>query len=177
MKPTDVLMEEHRVIERALDALEEAATRLELGRDVPKEVLESLLDFIRGFADRCHHHKEEGVLFPYLESRGLSSTDGPVGVMLQEHEIGRRHVTAMAGAVDTSRGVEFAAHARAYIQLLREHIDKEDHVLFPMADEVMADEDFEELMSRLHHAEEELGSSHEEYLRLLERIERELGLS
>jgi hemerythrin-like domain-containing protein len=170
-------MEEHRVIERALDALEEAATRLELGREVSPTILEALLDFVRGFADRCHHHKEEGVLFPYLEERGLPPNEGPVGVMLHEHEVGRSHVSAMAEAIWDSKLEEFAAHARAYVELLREHIVKEDNVLFPMADQLMAEEDAGRLMERFHHTEEELGSSHEGYLRLLEKVERELGLA
>jgi hemerythrin-like domain-containing protein len=176
MRPTQVLMEEHRVIERALNALEEVANRLDLGGDVSLHVLEGLLDFVRGFADRCHHHKEEDVLFPYLEKRGLPSDEGPLGVMLQEHEVGRRHVAAMVEAVENSRPEEFGAHARAYIELLREHITKEDNVLFPMADQMMAEEDLSELMGSFHHAEEELGSSHEGYLTLLEGVERDLGL-
>ncbi|MEE9601130.1 MAG: hemerythrin domain-containing protein, partial [Thermoplasmata archaeon] len=89
MRPTEALKEEHRAIERALKAMEVAAEMLDLGQEVPRELLEKILEFVRGFADRCHHHKEEGVLFPYLERKGLPRDLGPIGVMLAEHEMGR----------------------------------------------------------------------------------------
>ncbi|MFQ5838068.1 MAG: hemerythrin domain-containing protein [Thermoplasmata archaeon] len=176
MRPTEALREEHRVIERALDALEKAAERMESGQEVSQEVLKDIVSFARGFADRCHHHKEEGVLFPYLEERGLPRDLGPIGVMLAEHDEGRAHVKAMSEAIAESRPKEFVAHAQGYIQLLRDHIAKEDDVLFPMAEQMMSGPEAEGLMEEFERAEKELGESHQRYLEIVEDVERALGI-
>jgi hemerythrin-like domain-containing protein len=92
------------------------------------------------FVDTCHHGKEEDYLFPALEQLGVSRNGGPIGVMLREHEQGRGEVRAMRSAFeayrggDTSAAAEFASHAAVYVGLLRRHIDKENAVLFPIAD-------------------------------------------
>lgn len=179
MKPTEVLKEEHRVIERVLGVLEKAATRLERGEQLPKDLFPKAVEFIRGFADRCHHGKEEGSLFPLLERQGIPRQGGPIGVMLFEHEEGRRWVKLMdeAGA-RYSRGEEGAAKgliegARGYSQLLQAHIGKEDHVLFPMADQVLSETDQAGLLERFEAVErEEMGAGvHEHYHHLVEELE------
>src|SRR3990172_1482629 len=92
---TDVLRLEHEAILRMLHAMDAAADRLVDGRAPDPEILEDIVEFFATFADRCHHAKEEGVLFPRLEARGIPRDGGPVGVMLMEHDIGRRHVAAL----------------------------------------------------------------------------------
>ena len=132
-KPTDTLREEHRVILRAIALLEVAVGRLTDGRPLPEGWWETLLDWLRGFADLNHHAKEETLLFPALAQAGVPATGGPVSVMLEEHTEGRGLVQAMAhGHVD--RRVEAA---RRYAHLLRDHIDKENGVLLPLADAVL----------------------------------------
>ena len=131
--PTQTLREEHRVILRAIVLLEVAAARLDDGRAVPDGWWEELLEWLRAFADRNHHAKEESYLFPALAQAGVPADGGPVGVMLEEHTEGRALVRAMAeGQVD--RRVEAA---RRYVQLLRDHIDKENGVLLPLTDAVL----------------------------------------
>jgi hemerythrin-like domain-containing protein len=179
MKATEVLKEEHRVIERVLAVLERAAARLEQGEEVPRELFPTAVEFIRGFADRCHHAKEEGSLFPLLEGKGVPRHGGPIGVMLSEHEEGRRWVALMDEAgVRYRRGEEDARRdlitgARGYSQLLRDHIGKEDHVLFPMADQVLAETDQTELLERFEAVEEEVGKgAHSRYHHLAEELKR-----
>ena len=89
MEATRILMDEHRVIERVLGALEAAAARMSSGASVRVEFFLQTANFIAGFADGCHHRKEEGVLFPALEAAGIPRAGGPVGVMLAEHEEAR----------------------------------------------------------------------------------------
>jgi hemerythrin-like domain-containing protein len=89
MEATQILMDEHRVIERVLGALEAVAARMSSGASVRAEFFLEAADFIAGFADGCHHRKEEGVLFPALEAAGIPRAGGPVGVMLAEHEEAR----------------------------------------------------------------------------------------
>ena len=159
MKPIDVLMQEHRVIEGALDALETAANRLERGESIRPTFFIDAAGFIRDFADGCHHSKEEGVLFGAMVDAGAPAEGGAIAMMLDEHEEGRRYTRAMRGAAmrldrgdDTGRG-EIIANARRYVALLRDHIAKEDEMLFPMAAELIPPSREDELMERFERVE------------------------
>ena len=130
--PTDVLRDEHRVILRALDVLEAAAARLASGRPLPEGWWSEIIWWLRSFADKNHHAKEETSLFPAMVKAGVPSTGGPIDVMLEEHRRGRALVRAMEAGEPTAQ-----AAAREYVILLREHIEKENGVLFPLADAVL----------------------------------------
>jgi hemerythrin-like domain-containing protein len=168
MKATDILMDEHRVIEQVLSCLEKLAEGYEAEEKLDDTSALEALAFFRNFADRCHHGKEEGHLFPLLEARGLGHQGGPTGVMLHEHDEGRRLVAAMARALDCDTPRDFVQHARAYVKLLREHIRKEDQCLFPMAAGILSGSDAESLAQRFEHVEHaEMGEgTHEHYLQL-----------
>lgn len=131
--PTQVLREEHRVILRALDVLEAAVARLAAGGAVPAGWWPDLIRWLRTFADRTHHAKEEQVLFPAMIKAGVPSEGGPVAVMLEEHVQGRGLVQAM-DAAGPAGGVR---PAREYVELLRQHIAKENDIVFPLADAVL----------------------------------------
>ena len=126
--PTDVLREEHRVILSALELLERAA-----GRDVLDRWWTEALAWLRAFADRNHHAKEEAALFPAMVKAGAPAEHGPIPVMLEEHVEGRRLVEAMR----TSAAAERARACRDYVALLRAHIDKENEIVFPLAEAVL----------------------------------------
>ena len=140
-------------------------------------------DFIKGFADGCHHKKEEGVLFPAMVSFGVPEDGGPVGVMLAEHEQGRAITRALRAAAerlevgDQSASQEVIANARDYSQLLRQHIMKEDRILFPMANQVLPPAEQDRVadgFDRIEH--EETGEGiHEKYLALADRLALEIG--
>jgi hemerythrin-like domain-containing protein len=175
-KATALLSDEHRVIERVLAAVEKLTEKPALAS---LDSWKKALDFIRHFADQCHHIKEEKVLFPALEEHGIPSDGGPVGMMLTEHEEGRSYVRAMAAAIilleaknDAATASLFSS-ARAYIRLLREHIQKEDEILFRMADEVIsADEQKKLLAAFAQHEAEEMGAGvHEKYLQIAQELE------
>ena len=175
-------MEEHRVIERVIDALEEGAARLEQGDQVRPGFFIQVTDFIKGFADGCHHKKEEGVLFPTMSEHGVPVHGGPIGVMLSEHEQGRtltrtlRSSAEKLGAGDDSAGADVIRFARGYSNLLRQHIGKEDHVLFPMADQVIPASQHEQVLKDFENVEhEEVGEGvHEKYLALAQSLEEEI---
>ena len=131
--PTDILRDEHRVILRALVLLEVAAARLSAGQPLRDGLWEELLDWLGAFADRNHHAKEEQHLFPALGEAGVPTQGGPVSVMLDEHAEGRGLLQAMAAGPVGSR----LEAARRYGQLLRDHIDKENGVLLPLAETVL----------------------------------------
>ena len=183
-RASDVLRSEHRGIERMLRVLEVAADRVEGGQSVPGAVFTRVVEFIRGFADGCHHAKEERTLFPLLEERGIPR-QGPIGVMLREHEEGRRYVRAMAAAIEGYERGDPAArralveNARGYTTLLRLHIMKEDNVLFPMSDRALSEEEQRGLVERFEEIErEEVGEGvHEKYHEMIDELEREMGLA
>jgi hemerythrin-like domain-containing protein len=179
MKATDILMDEHRVIEQVLNCLQKLAERCAAGETLDGVSALQALDFFRAFADRCHHGKEEGHLFPLLEARGFARQSGPTGVMVHEHEQGRELVAAMAEAVERNAPGEFARHARSYIRLLRDHIRKEDHCLFPMAAGILSSADAESLALRFEHVEHaEMGEgTHEHYLELANDLADRLGVA
>jgi hemerythrin-like domain-containing protein len=166
MRATEILQHEHRVIEQVLNCLEVMANRALAERKLDATSAEAALDFFQTFADGCHHHKEENHLFPLMEAKGFPRDGGPTGVMLHEHEEGRRHIRAMCAAVANGAVSEFAAHARAYVELLRQHILKEDQRLFPMANQVFSSADQASLVesfARVVDKDVEEGA-HEKYL-------------
>lgn len=175
-KPTEILSDEHRVIERVLDALQRL-TAVPVNPSL--EQWRKALDFFRHFADQCHHFKEEKVLFPALEEHGIPREGGPIGMMLAEHEEGRGHVRSMIDAVEQVAQGNGAAsttllnHARAYVTLLREHIQKEDDILFRMADEVIPEEEQRRILKDFenHEAEEMGAGAHEKYLSIARELE------
>lgn len=100
MKATDVLTEEHRVIEQVINSLELAANLLENGQAVRPEFFLAATDFMRGFADGCHHAKEEDVLFKRMAEHDMATQGCPLGVMLAEHEAGRQYTRALVSAAE-----------------------------------------------------------------------------
>jgi hemerythrin-like domain-containing protein len=136
MKPTTVLSQEHQSILLMISILGNMADRLEAGEKVEAVHLEEAVDFVKGFADKCHHAKEEDLLFPAMEKAGIPRTGGPLGVMLREHTEGRALVKAMTDSMpgirkgDKAAARLFAESARGYGALLSQHIYKED-LLFP----------------------------------------------
>jgi hemerythrin-like domain-containing protein len=152
--PTKVLRQEHQVILRVLKILDHLLVRNDQGQGFETASFERCVEFFRLFADACHHAKEENLLFPLLESRGIPREGGPIGVMLQEHTVARELTRRMGEALDAlAEGDQgavtpFIATAREYIQLLTQHIFKEDNVLFAMGDQVMSSEDQSSLCAR-----------------------------
>ena len=172
----EILRREHRNIERALRALEGLCQHLEIEKPVAPEPLQQVLEFIRAYADRCHHAKEEEHLFPLLEERGIPRHGGPIGVMLHEHEKGRELVRRMGEAAEAynggnaAAGKVFAEAARAFIELLDEHIGKEENVLFPLAGRVLDAAAAADLTTAFRQAMEESGSC-EHYERMAASLE------
>jgi hemerythrin-like domain-containing protein len=178
MKPTDVLKEEHRGIEVGLRILGKVADKLQADQPVPPEHLDQLVDFIRTVADKCHHGKEEDLLFAEMVKAGVPKQGGPIAVMLVEHDQGRGYVKGMADAIpaykagDVRAGYKVAENARGYVRLLTQHIEKEDNILYPIADMHLSEEQQICLLEGFDKVEEErVGhGKHEEYHRMLDRL-------
>ncbi len=138
MNAIDMLMDEHRLIEQVLNSLEKFTDKLENGEPVDRQEFVRFSEFFREFADRCHHGKEEDILFDEMTKNGFSKETGPVAVMLNEHDLGRERVKMMREAGETkdwSGGLreKSVLASREFVVLLSNHILKEDRILFPLA--------------------------------------------
>jgi hemerythrin-like domain-containing protein len=180
--PLYTLRHEHRVIERALRALDGICARLQWGHYVPAEILSQLVEFINTFADRYHHGKEEAYLFPVLRRHGFTQS-GPLGAIAREHQIENELSTEMQLAIEGYREADpvarqrFVDAARRYSDHLLSHIDKEDAILFRLADEIIDQEDVASLCAGFKQAETELGAgANERYDGIASALERDWAL-
>jgi len=142
-KWTELLMRDHETTEQVFDAGERI---LEASRPDP-QLVDKLLDYFVGYVEACHNRKEEDHLFPLIEKRGIPSHGGPLAVMLMEHEqskqllaelksLGTDYVAGNPDALDPLRAVY-----AEYIDVLKNHFWKENDILYPMAQRVMAASD------------------------------------
>jgi len=146
LHPVDILEEEHEVILALLRALENKVDALRSGAELDRRFWMDATAFLSEFADACHHAKEEDLLFVKLVELGLPEHGGPIGVMKQEHHLARTLTARIRDAAMASDPHAIVEHASSYIQLLRDHIDKENHVLFEMARELIREQDSAQLL-------------------------------
>ena len=179
---TATLRTEHEAIISMLDATEVVARNISSGTLPSAETLQGLLEFFKVFADRCHHGKEEDLLFPLLETKGLPRSHGPIGVMLHEHEQGRELIRRMTAAADQFSGGNldaaegWALAAGAYAMLLRAHIQKENNILFMMAEGMLTGAEQSALAADFEKLEvEKLGEgTHARLHRLMHQLRAEI---
>jgi len=178
MTPTEQLKEEHEAIKLTLKVIEKISQKIDAGEKIDPKHLDMILEFIKVFADKCHHGKEEDVLFPAMIAAGIPREGGPVGVMLHEHEVGRGFVRRMSDGIkrykkgDRSALGTFASNARGYTELLARHIYKEDNILYPMADSHVPEMRQSEMMEEFEKIEQErIGAGkHEEFHKNLDLL-------
>ncbi len=138
--------------------------------------LETIVNLIKNYADGSHHAKEENLLFPLLAERGFSLQQGPVAVMLQEHTQGRNFVNGMVEGIKRFKNSEENAipsilyNMNGYITLLRNHIAKENNILFRMADNALDEKDNQILLDKFAEVETSKGLS-ADYVKEIEGLE------
>lgn len=152
------LRKEHEGILFGLKILEKMINLIKINKKVEIEELREMLNFLRLFADKCHHGKEEGLLFPAMEKVGIKKENGPIEQMLIEHEQGRKYIKEMGVAIDSDTVdiKRFIKYTESYIELLRNHIDKENNALFPMADKLLIKEIQDKLLESFEKFEENI---------------------
>lgn len=134
---TEILSREHQVVLGRLDALERALDAYDVN---------GLREALHFFDERLvlHRRKEEEVLFPALGAH-IGTEVGPVACMLEEHRDEREKIETIRDALrdpsSTGARDRILAAGRYILELLRHHIQKEDRVLFPMAESVLSDEE------------------------------------
>ncbi|TAL59996.1 MAG: hypothetical protein EPN88_16535 [Bacteroidetes bacterium] len=140
--------------------------------------IESIVDIIRNFADGLHHAKEENLLFPALEQKGFSTRQGPVAVMLFEHEEGRNFVKGITENLELFKNANKHAidgifqNMLGYAELLRNHISKENNILFRMADNAFTDIEQQQLLEQFKTVEKNRleGSKVEDYIERIKKL-------
>lgn len=177
MDPIEKLMDEHQNILAGIELLAKNSDRLDKGENVDPRFFTDIVDFIRNYADKYHHAKEEDILFVAMENAGFPVEGGPIAVMLADHDEGRGYVSAMEKANERyivgdkeSAGV-IVENARGYIYLLRAHIEKEDRILYPMARNALGDSGIETMRADFDRVEKERSGTEEKYKNLLKELE------
>jgi hemerythrin-like domain-containing protein len=143
---TAVLRAEHEWVSRVLAVAERMAERALLGPAVAAGDCDALLALLRQFVDYLHHTKEEQHLFPLLERKGLPRAGGPIGVMLAEHERSRALIAEIArlgASPDSAR--PWSDAVRTCATLMRQHVHKENSVLYVMAERLLSADEQEQI--------------------------------
>jgi hemerythrin-like domain-containing protein len=174
---TEILEFEHRTILKVVGAAAVLVARIEAGEAIEPPILEDVVAFMRTYADRYHHAKEEAQLYPCLVQRGVPTTGCPIGALMGEHKEARALVTALSDAVapyaagDPTARETALTSLKGIATLYPNHIWKEDYLLFPMTNKVLSQEDQQELLERFAQVDEAMGAGAREHF---ERLAAEL---
>ncbi len=174
---TQVMVDEHKLILRMIALVEQNTELLEQGRFRNWQFYLDAVDFIRNYADRFHHAKEEDVLFAELIKNGMPEKQSPIEAMHMEHDQGRVHVRAMEEAAqkaldgETGQAAIIAEHAKGYAALLRGHIEKEDDILYPLAERLLPEDVRARMLLAYGQAEAKTPELEEKYVRMVESYE------
>jgi hemerythrin-like domain-containing protein len=137
---TQVLSDEHQTILKVIEAALSECSELENGKVLEIEFFQKTIDFIKNYADKFHHAKEEDILFKAMLENIENLHCNPIPVMLQEHDAGRHFVNVMEQGIDEKDQEKLNENARGYCMLLQNHIYKEENVLYPMAENALSNE-------------------------------------
>lgn len=179
--PIAVLGHEHEFIKKVVAALDRLAGATARAETANPDTLREIVRFMREFADRCHHAKEEDVLFPAMEKKGVPESGCPLGALRREHQQGRSLVTALADATESlsarkSGAAETIADTVHEItELYTNHIWKEDEMVFPMVDRLFSDGERAALFEEFEKAEEEIGADHEALASFADALDQKIA--
>jgi len=154
MRSVSVLVGEHRAVKRMATIIEAVADRLDRGETVATKVLGDVIEFSEQYTSNCHHAKEEHHLFPVLAQHGLGPDSSPIAALREQHEANHAYLREMHAALTRIRAGDhqamqaFAASARDYVRMIREHIRIEDHYFQEIAT-VLSDEEDAVLFGRM----------------------------
>lgn len=178
MQARGPLMIEHRLIERMLSALENVVTTIDDENAVDPVTIDLAVDFIRVYADRTHHGKEEDILFRDLKTKPLSEEDARImNELIEEHVFGRETTQALVDANTRYRGgdpaalAEIADKLRTLIDFYPKHIAKEDKIFFPAARAYFTDQEDQAMLAEFYTFDRKM--IHEKYETLVGHFEKQ----
>lgn len=164
--PLVKLVDEHKLIKRVLALMPAIAGQLDLSKSDHRQWVLNIADFIKNYADKFHHAKEEDILFAHFDE----SID-IIQVMLNDHISGRSYVKAMLEAVDEQNTEKASSHLLKYRDLLTEHITKEDEILYPWMDRNMDMSAVGKMFSEFMKADSNMPEVPQKYLKMVEEFE------
>ncbi len=178
MKATEQLKKEHKAVKIMLRVLDMLCKKLEAGEKINIDHLDSIIEFFGVFVDRCHHAKEENMLFIAMQKTMDPSDGDRIGALIKDHVSGRNYINDLSKASalykkgDPDAAKQIVQNARRYMTLLTQHIDIEDNVLYPIADTRLSDHKQEELVHEFDRLEiEEIGAGkHEQFHKMIEQL-------
>ncbi len=168
---TKILMDEHKNILKLIEALDKEAGFLESGKQINKEFFIKAIDFIRSYADKFHHAKEEDILFKEFTKAAEEGCVhcNPVEQMLHEHDLGRGFVKGVEEALKENNKTKLAENAKGYVNLLKEHIFKEDNILYPMAERALGKQE-ENMIKKFMEVEKEKKEDKEKAIKFVKSL-------
>jgi len=169
--PMKKLVDEHVLIKRLVVLIPRIIENLNLESEKGRRLILDSVDFIRSYADKYHHAKEEDILFKFFDDN-LDI----LKAMHQDHEKGRAHVRAVIEGVNKRGKEAVKEHLNGYRELLSEHIKKEDEILYPWMDRGFSIRQVGELFAKFNAVDEQFGDAQEIYERLINRLEQEFNL-
>ncbi len=141
LKSADILRDEHVYIKKVLSSIRKQCISIVNGGKVDFEIFTQMIDFVRSFADKYHHQKEENHLFNVMADKLAKDIGtGPIEGMLTEHDFGRAYMYELEQALkkhqagDMDAKVDIVGNAMGYVQMLSKHIEKEDTAIFSLAE-------------------------------------------
>jgi len=164
--PMKMLVDEHVLIKRLVALIPAIVENLDAKSEEGRQIILDTVDFIRSYADKFHHAKEEKILFKYFDD----SLD-MLKVMYEDHTQGRGHVQAILEALDRKDETLIAKHLTAYGALLSKHIKKEDEILLPWMDRNLSISRIGKLFKEFKEADDNIGYSVSKYEAFIERME------
>tara|TARA_Y100000310_G_scaffold336843_1_gene422435 strand:+ start:1362 stop:2243 length:882 start_codon:yes stop_codon:yes gene_type:complete len=169
--PTKILSEEHQHILTVIKYLNQEVDALDSGKEIDTEFFKAVIDFIRNYADKFHHAKEEDILFVEFNKKADQAHCNPVEQMLHEHDLGRQFVKNLEIGVNEKDKSKVIENARGYAGLLQEHISKEDNILYPMMDEVFDQQVQDSISNEFKKVNQVKIEEKEKYLNLVKKLE------
>lgn len=165
--PMKKMVDEHTLIKRWLVLIPKVIEIVDLETDEGLELINKGMDFIRNYADKYHHAKEEDQTFKYFdESLEI------LKVIRKDHVKVRAHVKAMLEAIEQKDKEKLVEHLIAYSDILPEHIKKEDEILYPWMDRNLTTTQIGKLYSKFNEIDEEYGDSPAKHLKFIEELEQ-----
>jgi hemerythrin-like domain-containing protein len=180
MDSINLMMEEHKLIKRGLFIIRKMSIAVLNGEEVPFDDFKKIIDFVRNYADKHHHNKEEEILFKKMvDALGAEMVQAPISGMLVEHDFGRLFMKNLELSLERVREgdkdsrVDIIANAVGYADLLNRHIDKEDKVIYTFARRALKEDDLSDVNKRCEDVENtaEGEDIQKNYVKAIEELE------
>ena len=162
-----MLCDEHQNILKVIDLLLKECDLLQSGKKIDIDFFEKAIGFVREYADKFHHAKEEDILFVELCKDGVEMHCNPIEQMLHEHDLGRNFIKEMENWVSEDDTDKIIENAIWYAYLLQQHIAKEDDVLYPMADEALDQNTKDKMLAKFLQIDQKMLKAKEKHLLFL----------